>query len=262
MTASHDDALPLLRALAQTKHKLHLDIQFSGSVDALAALNDGRCLMAGFHALTESPLRSPTAQGLPADAQAGAPQAGELRAAHAGADRGAGQPAGHHDAGRPVPQPACASRTARAAPARASCWKNCWPQQQIAPERIGGFESDRAVAPRGRRGGGQRQRRRQLRHRGGGARARAGLRAAGARAVLPRHAAAQRSTSRRCRRCWRCSAARPGARSSMRMPGLCRRSAAARCCRCAACCPGGATASPSAPRRSAPRAACARPGRC
>ena len=62
MTASHDDALPLLRTLAQAQHKLHLDIQFSGSVDALAALNDGRCLMAGFHALTDSPLRSPTAK--------------------------------------------------------------------------------------------------------------------------------------------------------------------------------------------------------
>lgn len=61
MTTSHDDALPLLRTLAQTQHKLHLDIQFTGSVDALAALNDGRCLMAGFHALTDSPLRSPTA---------------------------------------------------------------------------------------------------------------------------------------------------------------------------------------------------------
>jgi len=62
IVASHDDALPLLRALAQSQRQLHLDIQFSGSVDALAALNDGRCLMAGFHALTESPLRSPTAR--------------------------------------------------------------------------------------------------------------------------------------------------------------------------------------------------------
>jgi len=61
IVASHDDALPLLRTLAQSEHRLHLDIGFSGSVDALAALNDGRCLMAGFHALTESPLRSPTA---------------------------------------------------------------------------------------------------------------------------------------------------------------------------------------------------------
>ncbi|MFZ2649304.1 MAG: substrate-binding domain-containing protein [Burkholderiaceae bacterium] len=62
MVASHDDALPLLRNLAQAQHRLHLDIQFTGSVDALAALNDGRCLMAGFHALTDSPRRSPTAK--------------------------------------------------------------------------------------------------------------------------------------------------------------------------------------------------------
>src|SRR5512147_1427722 len=62
LTASHDDALPLLRALAQREARLHLEIGFSGSVDALAALNDGRCLMAGFHALIESPLRSPTAK--------------------------------------------------------------------------------------------------------------------------------------------------------------------------------------------------------
>lgn len=62
ITASHDEALPLLRALAQTEHRLHLDIQFSGSVDALAALNDGRCQMAGFHALTDAPPRSPTAR--------------------------------------------------------------------------------------------------------------------------------------------------------------------------------------------------------
>ena len=60
--ASHDDALPLLRQRAQAEHKLLLDIQFSGSVDALAALNDGRCLLAGFHALTDAPLRSPTAR--------------------------------------------------------------------------------------------------------------------------------------------------------------------------------------------------------
>ena len=59
--ASHDDALPLLRSVAQAEHRLHLDIQFSGSVEALAALNDGRCLMAGFHALTASPLHSATA---------------------------------------------------------------------------------------------------------------------------------------------------------------------------------------------------------
>ena len=62
VTASHDDALPLLRGMAQAEHRLHLDIQFTGSVDALAALNDGRCMMAGFHALTESPRHSTTAR--------------------------------------------------------------------------------------------------------------------------------------------------------------------------------------------------------
>lgn len=62
ISASHDDALPLLRQLARSQHKLHLDIQFSGSVNALEALNEGRCLLAGFHALTDSPPRSPTAR--------------------------------------------------------------------------------------------------------------------------------------------------------------------------------------------------------
>ena len=60
--ASHDDALPRLRDLARATQQLHLDIQFTGSVDALAALNEGRCLMAGFHALVDAPPRSPTAK--------------------------------------------------------------------------------------------------------------------------------------------------------------------------------------------------------
>ena len=47
--ASHDDALPTLRALAAREHNLHLDVRFTGSVDAIAALNAGRCIMAGFH---------------------------------------------------------------------------------------------------------------------------------------------------------------------------------------------------------------------
>jgi putative molybdopterin biosynthesis protein len=62
IAASHDDALPLLRQLAQQGHKLHLDIGFCGSRDALAALNAGHCLLAGFHALTDAPARSPTAR--------------------------------------------------------------------------------------------------------------------------------------------------------------------------------------------------------
>ena len=51
--ASHDDALPALRAHAAAEHNLHLDIRFTGSVDAIAALNEGRCIMAGFHTLTQ-----------------------------------------------------------------------------------------------------------------------------------------------------------------------------------------------------------------
>ena len=46
--ASHDEALSKLRVFAAAK-KLHLDIHFTGSVEALRALNEGRCRMAGFH---------------------------------------------------------------------------------------------------------------------------------------------------------------------------------------------------------------------
>ncbi|PIT80099.1 LysR family transcriptional regulator [Limnohabitans sp. 15K] len=47
--ASHDDALVRLREHAATQ-SLHLDLRFCGSVDAIRALNEGRCIMAGFHA--------------------------------------------------------------------------------------------------------------------------------------------------------------------------------------------------------------------
>ena len=47
--ASHDLALPLLRDLASAAHGLHIELRFAGSVDALAALAQGRCLVAGFH---------------------------------------------------------------------------------------------------------------------------------------------------------------------------------------------------------------------
>ena len=50
--ASHDVALSALRE--QTRQSgLHLDIRFMGSVDAIAALNAGRCTMAGFHTLNQ-----------------------------------------------------------------------------------------------------------------------------------------------------------------------------------------------------------------
>ena len=46
--ASHDEALSRLRTHV-AKANLHLNISFTGSLDALRALNDGRCLVAGFH---------------------------------------------------------------------------------------------------------------------------------------------------------------------------------------------------------------------
>ena len=47
--ASHDDAVTRLREHATANGRLHLDIRFTGSVDAIRALNQGRCVMAGFH---------------------------------------------------------------------------------------------------------------------------------------------------------------------------------------------------------------------
>lgn len=47
--ASHDEGLSRLREHAVATARLHLDIRFCGSVDAIAALNEGRCNVAGFH---------------------------------------------------------------------------------------------------------------------------------------------------------------------------------------------------------------------
>lgn len=55
--ASHDHALTELQAYAaqhpseprSAGDRLHLDIRFCGSVDAIRALNEGRCELAGFH---------------------------------------------------------------------------------------------------------------------------------------------------------------------------------------------------------------------
>lgn len=47
--ASHDQALPLLQSLAAQAHRVHLSLRFAGSLDALKALADGRCTVAGFH---------------------------------------------------------------------------------------------------------------------------------------------------------------------------------------------------------------------
>jgi putative molybdopterin biosynthesis protein len=47
--ASHDEALAAVRDHAASGARLHLDVRFCGSVDAISALNEGRCEVAGFH---------------------------------------------------------------------------------------------------------------------------------------------------------------------------------------------------------------------
>lgn len=59
--ASHDDALPLLQSHA-SQVGLHLDIHFCGSVDAIRALNEGRCVVAGFHTRDKPTEGSPCAR--------------------------------------------------------------------------------------------------------------------------------------------------------------------------------------------------------
>lgn len=54
--ASHDEGLAALGDEARAGG-LHLDVRFTGSVDAIRALNEGRCTMAGFH------VRLPAAPG-------------------------------------------------------------------------------------------------------------------------------------------------------------------------------------------------------
>jgi putative molybdopterin biosynthesis protein len=58
--ASHDDGLSLLRGHAVSEARLHLDVRFCGSVDAISALNEGRCTLAGFHSSQQPGLGSRT----------------------------------------------------------------------------------------------------------------------------------------------------------------------------------------------------------
>lgn len=60
--ASHDDALVTLRDHAMRNAGLHLDLRFTGSVDAIRALNEGRCSLAGFHVREHAERGSATAR--------------------------------------------------------------------------------------------------------------------------------------------------------------------------------------------------------
>lgn len=66
--ASHDEAISALREHAwhgdaddhAAPQVLHLDVRFVGSVDAIRALNEERCVMAGFHTLIPSGRHGPS----------------------------------------------------------------------------------------------------------------------------------------------------------------------------------------------------------
>jgi putative molybdopterin biosynthesis protein len=47
--ASHDMALPRLKDFMAREAKLHVDLQFRGSTECVAALSRGECMLAGFH---------------------------------------------------------------------------------------------------------------------------------------------------------------------------------------------------------------------
>jgi hypothetical protein len=73
----HDLALPLLQKHATDAAALHLDIRFQGSVDSLRALNEGQCLVAGFHTRGAG-CGTDAFQGAQAAAQSGLAQAHRL----------------------------------------------------------------------------------------------------------------------------------------------------------------------------------------
>lgn len=62
LCASHDDALPLLQEHAATTAGLYMDIRYGSSTDALRALNEGRCQVAGFHVSADAALRARAAR--------------------------------------------------------------------------------------------------------------------------------------------------------------------------------------------------------
>ncbi|MSQ56468.1 MAG: LysR family transcriptional regulator [Limnohabitans sp.] len=59
--ASHDDALVKLQEQTASQG-LYLDMRFCGSVDAIRALNEGRCVLAGFHTRETTTAKSITAK--------------------------------------------------------------------------------------------------------------------------------------------------------------------------------------------------------
>ena len=125
MAASHDDALPLLRQRALDERRLHLDVQFTGSLGALHALNEGRCLLAGFHALTRRAAAQPDGAGLlRALLKPGRHKLVGFARRTQGLMLAPGNPLGRASLAD-LQRRGCGWRSANAAPARAWCSRSC-----------------------------------------------------------------------------------------------------------------------------------------
>ena len=192
VSASHDEALPLLRDWSARHCKLHLDVQFTGSVDALAALNDGRCLLAGFHVLTENADGLADRAGLPPVAPARLAQAHRLRSAKPGS-HGRGRQSARDRSLADLARPGAALRQPRTRHRDASRLRRAACRVRHAGARDHRLRPHRAVAPRRRAERRERQCRRRVRDRGGGAGA-----ADSTSSPSPRSA----TSSRRCRNTW------------------------------------------------------------
>ena len=122
VSASHDQALPLLRELALAE-QLHLDLEFTGSQDALRALDSGRCQLAGFHVLDGAARGSVSARAYRARLEPGHHKLIGFAQRSQGLMVAPGNPSAWRRC-RPCSTTPCAGSGARRAPARACCWKN------------------------------------------------------------------------------------------------------------------------------------------
>ena len=142
--ASHDHALGALREFAlahddwsATHARLHLDMRFSGSVDAIRALNEGRCVMAGFHTL-QNPMQGSVAEKIYKPLlKPGLHKIIGFATRTQGLMVAAGNPLNLHTLR--------ASSTALWAPARGWCWTNCW---RKTPWRPSSFPATSTPSPR------------------------------------------------------------------------------------------------------------------
>jgi putative molybdopterin biosynthesis protein len=233
--ASHDLALPLLREHAAAQG-LHIELRFAGSLDALRALDAGRCVVAGFHvpvlqaggpaqvsqlfAAQLKPLLKPGRHKLIGSAR----RLQGLMVAR-------GNPLQSARAGRGGERRVRVLCTGRPGRARGCCWSTCasrraWPLPNCLATACPHEDSHLAVAAAVASGAGDAG----LGIAAAATPVRAGLRAPDRGGLLPRMPARRHWSSRPCDCCGRCCKGRPGETRWLHCRGT-RRRTAARCCR-------------------------------